>query len=159
MRRPIAVVLSVASRGFSDLARALKVMSHALGALRVHGPTFGIARFVGGIHPKLARNGRQWNVHIHGACEASPACVPALEAFWKRATRGAGKVLHDERRPGVYDADSYANYVADEKDWSPAPDLVDDDVLEIMIEALRHRRLVVRWGFRRRRRRWRIPKV
>jgi hypothetical protein len=159
MRHPLSIVLTVTSRGRRGLERSLDILRRAVTALRVEAPALGFSRLIGAIHPKLGRSGTDWNVHLHAALDGKEAVLPKLAAFWERVTHGAGRLLHERRGARVKDAARFARYITDEKDWSPLPDAVSLSVLGIMIEALRHRRLIVRWGFRRKRRRWRIRRA
>jgi hypothetical protein len=151
MKRPVAGVFTFISRGPADLAAALDGLARSMSALRREARKVGVGRFVGALHPKVTARGERWNAHVHAAFEVSKHRLDDVGSLWRSITRGRGAVEVEHHRRRVDSVVSYAAYITAEGDWCPSlADSLSSSRFDVLVAALRHRRLIVRWGFHRR---------
>lgn len=155
MTRPVVGVFTFTSSGLHDLPASLDALACALKRLRREAPGLGIRRLIGALHPKLAGRGDCWNAHVHVAVDVRPERLQSIASRWRQLTRRRGTFEVEGDRRDLHDVRAYAAYVAREDDWCGEPS-VTARVLDALITAMRHRRLVIRWGFRRRFVVWRV---
>ena len=142
--RPIALLIKLPTCGSKDLLTTYTTFSAALLKLRRRVCMRDVIAAVGGIEVVRWRR-QQWLVHVHLIADVRPswnACV-ARDA-WEALTEGRGDLSVDQIDT-VAAATRYAL-----KGLAPRPRSMPPRMLALWRAVVHGRRLVVRWGARRR---------
>lgn len=151
-----AVVVTLVSQDLDDLSDTFVLFRKLLPRLRRHPCFKNIHRGVGGLEMKRTRNGRQWNVHAHLAFIAREVDLEPINAQWDklaRECRRRGSVVNDKKSPPVRNIAAFAKYATKSDDWCPRPASMPVHEYGIIRRAIKGRRLLVEWGFRKQPRR------
>ncbi len=156
MLTPVLLVAKVRCHHLDGLDETLSVLRRGLSKLRLSKP-FRERSAVGWIEPLFLSRTAGWLPHAHVVVDVDDDLEHGWEseaaAAFAKATEGAGQLTFpDDDRIYVDPVASLrlARYIVKPKDWCPPPGSMDLDVLEILLDALKGRQLMVAWGVTRR---------
>lgn len=146
IRSPSVFLITLPVFTLRGLAEAIDRFKSSLATLLRRRSTRDVRGSICFIEPKTsdARHAR-WNVHAHLVLDVDPERldVDAIATEWKALTKGRFSV-HPERARVIAPRD-LAAYATKPETWSP-PAGTRLDVLEILMDAIKHRRLLSMTG-------------
>ncbi|MBI5500857.1 MAG: hypothetical protein HY907_11490 [Deltaproteobacteria bacterium] len=148
MNDPITFVVKVISRLPTDLGWALDRVRAGLTELRRRAPFRTANPMVAVVEACRTPDGLRWDAHAHLIIEEGAVDLDDVDHLWRTATGGEGTVAIEKGRHWIYDPDAFCGYLSKRDDSAPDPGALDRDQLQVMVAALRGRRLFASWGTR-----------
>lgn len=145
MRRPVLVLVSLASRGLHDLRATMRELRALLQKLR-RARLRSARAATGLLEPKLARRANRWIPHAHLVLDLPTELSWAHEAReWRRLTVGRGSFKPDPA-VDVRSPEALALYITKGSDACPPPGTLAPVLLNLLWAGIHGLQLPINWG-------------